>query len=119
MSINWRNINYLKTGNSRQKKSFKLLSELNILKTLEKFDPILVGTIPIAIDIETSDLDIICEVYDFEEFEQYVDYNYSKYENYKKYNADFQSNIFLFLKFNATFLDGFKYFFSLKANNSF
>jgi hypothetical protein len=31
-----------------------------IMTILQPFDPILVGTIPINIDIETSDLDIIC-----------------------------------------------------------
>ena len=37
-----------------------MLTQNEILTKLHQFDPILVGTIPINIDIETSDLDIIC-----------------------------------------------------------
>ena len=57
---NFRNINYLKNGNQRQIAAFKLLSEHHVLSDIAEFDPILVGTIPINIDIESSDLDIIC-----------------------------------------------------------
>lgn len=38
----------------------KVLSQNKVLIHLAEFDPILVGTIPINIDIENSDLDIIC-----------------------------------------------------------
>ena len=54
------NINYLKTGNPHQQKAYELLSRENILLKLEAYTPLLVGTIPIEIDIETSDLDIVC-----------------------------------------------------------
>ncbi|WP_373288499.1 DUF4269 domain-containing protein [Paenibacillus silvae] len=47
-----------------------MLSKHKILKILQNYNPILVGTIPIGINIETSDLDIICEVKNFEEFER-------------------------------------------------
>lgn len=53
-------IDYLKNGNQRQIHAFEILTQHNILLNLIEFDPILVGTIPINIDIETSDLDIIC-----------------------------------------------------------
>lgn len=58
--INFRNINYLKNGNQKQIAAFNLLSEHHVLSDIAEFDPILVGTIPINIDIESSDLDIIC-----------------------------------------------------------
>ena len=54
------NISYLKKGNAKQQAAFKTLREIDIFEHLKSFDPILVGTIPIAIDIENSDLDIIC-----------------------------------------------------------
>jgi len=53
-------IEYLKTGNQKQIHAFEVLSQNKVLINLAKFDPILVGTIPINIDIENSDLDIIC-----------------------------------------------------------
>jgi len=58
--IDFNNINYLKTGNPKQIQAFEVLTQNKILSNLAEFDPILVGTIPINIDIENSDLDIIC-----------------------------------------------------------
>lgn len=54
------NIEYLKNGNQKQRNAFDVLTQHKILSNLTEFDPILVGTIPINIDIENSDLDIIC-----------------------------------------------------------
>ena len=54
------NINYLKDGNPRQQKAYELLEREGILLKLKAYTPLVVGTIPIEIDIETSDLDIIC-----------------------------------------------------------
>ncbi|HEU0125115.1 DUF4269 domain-containing protein [Flavobacterium sp.] len=56
----FKNISYLKTGNQKQQLVFEILTKNKILENLTDFDPILVGTIPINIDIENSDLDIIC-----------------------------------------------------------
>jgi hypothetical protein len=58
--MDFTNIAYLKNGNSRQKAAYTVLTDGKIMDKLEEFDPILVGTIPIEIDIENSDLDIIC-----------------------------------------------------------
>ncbi|MFD1604138.1 DUF4269 domain-containing protein [Flavobacterium artemisiae] len=54
------NISYLKNGNQRQKMAFEVLTQFRVLENIAEFDPILVGTIPINIDIENSDLDIVC-----------------------------------------------------------
>lgn len=53
-------IEYLKNGNQKQQQVFEILTQNKVLSKLAEFDPILVGTIPINIDIENSDLDIIC-----------------------------------------------------------
>lgn len=58
--IDFTTIEYLKSGNSKQIKAYEILTHHNVLLSLEEFNPILVGTIPINIDIENSDLDIIC-----------------------------------------------------------
>lgn len=68
MKIDFENIEYLKTGNERQQSAYEILKKHRVLGLLESFDPILTGTIPIAIDIETSDLDISCCYSDKNEF---------------------------------------------------
>jgi hypothetical protein len=59
MDIDFKNIAYLQVGNERQKNVFRLLEKYAILEQLKEFDPIVVGTIPIDIDIESSDVDIL------------------------------------------------------------
>jgi hypothetical protein len=66
--INLHDISYLKSGNERQQKAYQLLTDNQILEKLSAYHAILVGTIPINIDIENSDLDIICEISDKDEF---------------------------------------------------
>jgi len=105
--INFLNINYLKSGNEKQQKAYQVLTETNILGKLNHFTPILVGTIPINIDIESSDLDIICYVPNQENFIQYLNHNFGKeyqfiisknttYNSVKAnfFTADFEIEIF-------------------------
>lgn len=58
--MNFLNINYLKHGNQRQQSAYQTLTNHQIMEKLEAYNPILTGTIPINIDIESSDLDVIC-----------------------------------------------------------
>jgi hypothetical protein len=53
-------IEYLKNGNQKQILAYEILTRNSVLVNIAEFEPILVGTIPINIDIENSDLDIIC-----------------------------------------------------------
>ncbi|MDF3025983.1 MAG: hypothetical protein K0S23_290 [Fluviicola sp.] len=66
--MNFDNIEYLRDGNKRQRQAYSALTNHQILSKLKRFDPILVGTIPINIDIESSDLDIICCFEDKQDF---------------------------------------------------
>lgn len=58
--IDFEDINYLKTGNQKQQQAYQTLTQHAVLEKLVAFHPILTGTIPINIDIPSSDLDIIC-----------------------------------------------------------
>lgn len=82
MENQFRNINYLKQGHARQKSAYKLLKKLKIFEVLKNYNPILVGTIPIDIDIANSDLDIICEVYEPDDFEKIVIQFYKGYDTF-------------------------------------
>jgi len=81
--INFKNIKYLKEGNNRQQIAFNELIELNILKDLSKYNPVLAGTIPIEIDLPESDLDIICECKNHKFFSKKIIYLYGDKNNFK------------------------------------
>lgn len=81
-NINFKDITYLKKGNIKQRKSYEILTKLDIFNILYEFNPILVGTIPIEIDVENSDLDIICEVKDFDNFSKLLEDNFNEYINF-------------------------------------
>ncbi|WP_343533531.1 DUF4269 domain-containing protein [Pedobacter sp.] len=66
--MNFLTISYLSEGNERQQSAYQTLVTHQILEKLEAYAPILTGTIPILIDIENSDLDIICHWKDQQEF---------------------------------------------------
>ncbi|MEJ5051845.1 DUF4269 domain-containing protein [Chryseobacterium culicis] len=55
-------IDYLKSGNERQRKAYEILTKHGVFEKLKDYSPILAGTVPIEIDIEGSDLDLIFEV---------------------------------------------------------
>jgi len=81
-------IEYLCQGNEKQKRAYKAIKNLKIMETLKAYHPLLVGTIPIDIDIESSDLDIICEVYDFKKFEQIL---VEKFGDFYKFSIEAES----------------------------
>lgn len=60
--IDFSRIDYLKNGNERQKRAYEVFTKYHVFEKLSNYSPLLAGTIPIEIDIEGSDLDIICEV---------------------------------------------------------
>ncbi|WLR42385.1 DUF4269 domain-containing protein [Bacillus carboniphilus] len=68
----FQDLDYLLAGNERQKKAYQVISSLNIYDHLNEDSPVLCGTIPIGIDVEGSDLDIIVEVHDEARYEEKV-----------------------------------------------
>ncbi len=83
MYKNWEDISYLKYGNKRQRKAFNCLNKIKILDVLNEYNAVLVGTIPVEIDINTSDLDIICEINDFRKFEERLVFNFDEHKGFK------------------------------------
>jgi hypothetical protein len=83
MQTDWRKIAYLAQGNSTQRKAYAVLHALGVFEILRAYDPVLVGTFPIDVDIETSDLDIICAVYDPAAFERAVTAAFGSCEGFR------------------------------------
>ncbi len=76
--MSWRDISYLQQGSFRQQQAYRALTSLGIFETLARFDPVLVGTVPIDLDLPDSDLDIICEVHALDDFEQVLRAHYAR-----------------------------------------
>ena len=55
-----------------------VLSELRLLERIRKFQPIVIGTPPLGIDVETSDIDIACSADDLHDFSETIESGFSK-----------------------------------------
>lgn len=62
-------IEYLREGNPVQRHCYAVLHDLKIMEYLQSYAPVLVGTIPIGINVEVSDADIICYAPDLHEIQ--------------------------------------------------
>jgi hypothetical protein len=62
MTEAWKSLHYLRTGSPRQQRAYATLEASNIWRLLSQFNPVLAGTVPLGIDIASSDLDVLCEV---------------------------------------------------------
>lgn len=80
---NFKSLDYLLHGNDRQRLAFEEMNKLQIFKTLQPFDPVLTGTLPIGIDIPSSDLDIICECVDHNAFAEVLVHEFGSLHNFK------------------------------------
>lgn len=82
------NINYLKSGNTVQQEAYRILTTYSVMHYLQDFTPVLAGTIPLEINIDTSDLDIVCYWQDKELFVNTVNRHFSVYKNFNLREAD-------------------------------
>jgi hypothetical protein len=98
-------IDYLKNGNPRQQRAYTTLTQHAVLEHLKNFDPILVGTIPINIDIDESDLDIICNSTDLNSFKAIVGSHFKSQEGFKTQEMNLDGMETVVVSF---MLDGFK-----------
>jgi len=56
--------------------------DFGIMTLLYRHRPVLAGTIPLDIDIEGSDLDIICEVYQHDEFSKALESAFGRFADF-------------------------------------
>ena len=83
MENDFLNIEYLKNGDTTQKKVYKTITKFNLIEQLRQFNPILVGTFPLGINIETSDIDIIGSTNNFSDTFDYLVKNFSEFHDFK------------------------------------
>lgn len=105
LNIDFKNIDYLKGGNTKQNRAYEVLTKNEVMISLKEFDPILVGTIPINIDIENSDLDIVCHFVDKNSFEKLIIREFGNADRFKIYENTSQESLAIVANF---FMDGFE-----------
>jgi Domain of unknown function (DUF4269) len=76
-------LDYLKAGTSKQQAAYRTLMEADVFIKLQSYSPILTGTIPINIDIDNSDLDIICCWNDKDSFIKTLTHEFAQYKQFK------------------------------------
>jgi hypothetical protein len=80
--IAFRDIRYLFAGSSEQQRIYALLQQTNLLGALRDFDPIVIGTFPLDIQTETSDVDIACCAPDLAAFEAFLKSIFGAYDEF-------------------------------------
>ncbi|MBM9576588.1 DUF4269 domain-containing protein [Leptospira sp. 201903070] len=108
--MNFRNARFLvdslKIGNQKQKLLWEDLEEYSILKTLLKYDPYLAGTIPLGIDHDQSDVDILCEFSNEEEFYSFGEFTFKNFKGFQILRKIFQDLPAILIRFQT---EKFKY----------
>lgn len=66
--IDLHDLRYLQSGTARQRSAFAAIDRLGVMRDLAAYTPALAGTVPLDVDVETSDLDVICRAADLAEF---------------------------------------------------
>jgi len=94
-------LTYLKNGSLRQQAAYDILAHLNIFSTLAAYDPVLAGTIPLGIDVATSDLDIICHAGDLTSFAAEVRKLYGDYPAFSQWQREIRGEASSVTTFNA------------------
>jgi hypothetical protein len=60
-----------------------VIDELGLMKTMADFDPIVIGTPPLGIAIDNSDIDIACSAESLSEFTEHVQMKFSKHNDFE------------------------------------
>jgi hypothetical protein len=88
MGKDWRDITYLQGGTERQRSAYGSLRESRMLEILGGYDPVLVSTVCVDVDIPSSDLDLICEAQDLEEFSTFLSSTFGNFRGFFLHRSD-------------------------------
>lgn len=79
----WQNISYLEKGTEKQQSAIATLKKYKILDSLSPYNPVLVSTVCVELDVDGSDLDIICQHNNLDGFSDSVTGKFKEYPNFK------------------------------------
>jgi len=60
MTPDFFDLNYLSNGSSTQRKGFQAIRDLGIMDSMKEYTPVVVGTLPLDLFTDKSDIDILC-----------------------------------------------------------
>lgn len=76
MKPDWLDPNYLLSGTPRQRAAYAAVDKLQLLQVLCGTSPVIAGTIPLDIDIESSDIDILLHTRNLSQIGSLVQHTY-------------------------------------------
>jgi hypothetical protein len=76
-------LDYLTLGTSQQQEVYQLLIKSELMCILTAYHPVLAGTVPLDINIQGSDLDIICEFDDRQQFKELLISHFANHPNFQ------------------------------------
>ena len=94
-------ISYLANGNPTQRRAYEVLTAFRLFDLLQPFQPVLAGTIPLAIDIPGSDLDIICCWEDEAAFAEYVTRHFGHFPDFECLHKSIRNRPTVLARFTA------------------
>jgi len=102
----------IKNGNKKQREAYEAIQSLGILHDFSSYTPLLCGTIPLDIDHDQSDLDMVLRAEDLTELARELKEKYGEYEAFSQKRVAARGNEVLVTNF---FFQGFE--FELYAQN--
>lgn len=86
----WSNIANLRYGTERQQAAYRALLDSDLFMVLADYSPVLAGTVPLNIDLPTSDLDILTHAPDLNHFEQDASFYYAHMPDFETRHKNIQ-----------------------------
>ena len=75
-------LDYLARGTARQRELYGLIRRSGVFEALVEFSPVLAGTFPLSIEVEGSDLDVLCHAPEPVRLQKTLERYFSRWEGY-------------------------------------
>ncbi|MDG4720515.1 MULTISPECIES: DUF4269 domain-containing protein [Thalassospira] len=92
-AADFRGLDRLGKASARGLAAAGIVRKYRILDLLADFDPVIAGTLPIAIDTATSDIDILCHVTDLETFREFCQGQFGTFDQFSCHERSATANV--------------------------